>query len=417
MGSGTGPREEQGVYTLNSQAESPGSTWIRRLFSFGFLLIAMVVAGWFVLESQKDVTAAMQERGGSGRPEAEIPLVHVQKVEERNITRAREYIGRVEAIDSVDLVARVAGYLVSINFEEGRFVKAGDIMFTIERAKYLAEIESRKGSISQIEANIVEADKYLERLKSASRESVPEKDIEAAQRDVDYFLAQLITAKASMDLAEIDLSYTTVRAPMSGRVTKKNYSVGDYLGLNSGTVATIVKFDPIRVVSSMSEVDYLNLLERTGASPENEFSPELRLPNGSLYSKIGRWDFADTRIDNSTGTISLRSRYSNPDGLLIPGGYVTVVMSAIKDEVLPLVPQVAVSEDRKGSFVFVVGENSSAEKRFIKKRSVLGTDWIVEDGIKAGETVIVQGIQKVRNGQAVKVSGTSLDMGQKAGGK
>lgn len=204
---------------------------------------------------------------------------------------------------------------------------------------------------------------------------------------------------------------------MSGRVTKKNYSVGDYVGLNSRTIATIVKFDPIRVVSSMSEVDYLNLLERTGASPENEFRPELWLPNGSLYSKTGRWDFADTRIDSSTGTISLRSRYSNPDGLLIPGGYVTVLMSFIKDEVLPLVPQVAVSEGRDGSYVFVVGENSLAEMRLIKKRTVLGTDWIVEDGIKAGEIVIVQGIQKVSPGQEVKVSGSSLDMGLTAGGK
>ena len=387
------------------------------MFSYGFLLIAIIVAGWFVLESQKDVTAATQGRGGSGRPEAEIPLVHVQKVEERNITRTVEYIGRVEAIDSVDLVARVSGYLESKHFEEGRFVKAGDIMFTIEKAEYLAEIEERKGSLSQIEANLVQADKYLQRLESAGSGSVPEKDIEMAQRSVDFYQAQLVSAKASLDLAEIDLSYTTVRAPMSGRVTKKNYSVGDYVGLNSGTIATIVKFDPIRVVSSMSEVDYLNLLERTGASPENEFRPELRLPNGSLYSKTGRWDFADTRIDSSTGTISLRSRYSNPDGLLIPGGYVTVLMSSIKDEVLPLVPQVAVSEGRDGSYVFVVGENSLAEMRLIKKRTVLGTDWIVEDGIKAGEIVIVQGIQKVSPGQEVKVSGSSLDMGLTAGGK
>lgn len=404
---------------MNSQAESPGATWIRRLLSFGFLLIAIGVSGWLILESQKDVTVAAQGRGGGGggRPAAEIPLVHVQEVKEGNVTLSREFIGRVEAINSVDLVARVSGYLESINFEEGRFVKAGDIMFTIEKAKYLAEIELRKGSISQIEANIVEAEKYLVRLKSASKASVPEKDIEAAQRDVDYFQAQLMSAKASLDMAEIDLSYTIVRAPMSGRVTKKNYSVGDYVGLNSGTIATIVQFDPIRVVSSMSEVDYLNLMESTGSSPENEFRPALRLPNGSIYSGAGKWDFANTEIDTSTGTISLRSRYSNHGGLLIPGGYVTVVMSARKNEVLPLVPQVAVSEGREGSFVFVVGEDNLAEMRIIKKRSVLGTDWIVEDGIKAGETVIVQGIQKVTNGQEVKISGSSLDMGQKAGGK
>lgn len=404
---------------MSSRVDSPGADWIRRLLSYGFLLVAIAVAGWFVMESQKDVTAANEGGAGQGRGRSQdtVPLVHVQQISEGDVSQSKEYIGRVEAIDSVDLVARVSGYLESISFEEGRFVKAGDIMFTIEKAKYLAEIESRKGSISQIEANLVESEKYLGRLQSASRDSVPEKDIEKAERDVDFYQAQLVSARAGLDLAEIDLSYTTVRAPMSGRITRKHYSVGDYVGPNSGTIATIVQFDPIRVVSSMSEVEYLNLMERTGASPENEFSPELRLPNGNLYSGKGKWDFADTRIDPSTGTISLRSRYSNPSGLLIPGGYVTVVMSAVKEEVLPLVPQAAVSEGREGSFVYLVGEDSLVEMRFIKKRAVLGTDWIVEDGIRAGETVIVQGIQKVSPGQKVKVSGSGTVTSRTAGGE
>ena len=402
---------------MNSKADTPGATWISRLLSIGFLLIAIGVAGWFVLESQKDVTVSAQARqDGSGDSDA-APLVQVEKIREDKVIQTREYIGRVEAINSVDLVARVTGYLETINFVEGRFVKAGDVMFTIEKAKYLAEIESRKGSISQIEANLVEAEKYLKRLQSASRESVPEKDIEAAEKNVEYYQAQLVSARASLDLAEIDLSYTTVRAPMSGRITKKNYSVGDYVGPSSGTIAAIVQFDPIRVVSSMSEVDYLNLMERTGSSPENEFRPELRLPNGSMYPGRGKWDFANTEIDASTGTISLRSRYSNPDGLLIPGGYVTVVMSSLKEEVLPLVPQAAVTESREGSYVFVVGDDNAAEMRFIKKRAVQGTDWIVEDGIKAGETVVVLGIQKVHPGGTVQISSNSRNTGLEAGGK
>ena len=394
-----------------------------RLFSFGFLIVAIIVAGWFVVESQKDVTAAARNGGGGGgggRPGAsaeQAPLVQVKKIEASEISTTREYIGRVEAINSVDLVARVSGYLESINFEEGRFVKAGDIMFTIEKAEYLAEIEKQIGAIAQIRANLVQAEKYLARLESASRESVPEKDIEMAQRNVDFYQAQLDSSKASLDLAQLDLEYTTVRSPMSGRITKKNYSVGDYVGTSSGTIATIVQFDPIRVVSSISEVDYLNLMERTGSSPENEFRPQLRLPNGSIYKGTGRWDFADTKIDNSTGTISLRSRYSNPKGLLIPGGYVTVVMSSVNKEVLPLVPQTAVSEGRDGSFVYVVDGDSKAEMRIIQKRSVYGTDWIVENGINAGETVIVQGTQKVRSGQEVKISGGDQGAASKAGGK
>jgi RND family efflux transporter MFP subunit len=391
---------------LKSQAESSGSTWLKRFLNYAFLLVAIVVAVWFFMESRKEATSA-PEGGPRAKMQAEAPLVRVQKVTEKEISQTREYIGRVEAIDSVDLVARVSGYLESIDFVEGRTVKAGDLMFTIEQDRFRAEIESRTGVVSQIDANLAEAEKYLRRLQSASRESVPEKDVETAQKNVDYYRAQRTTAKANLDLAEIDLKYATVRAPMSGRVTKKRYSVGDFVGPNSGTIASIVQFDPIRVVCSMSEVEYLNLMQQSGSSPENIFRPALRLPNTSIYPGKGRWDFAGTEIDASTGTISLRSRYSNPEGLLIPGGYVNVVLSSVKEEKLPLVPQAAVVETKEGSSVYVVGENNLVEMRPIKKRSVLGTDWIVEEGIRPGETVIIEGVQKVRPGQTVKTSGGS----------
>ncbi len=401
---------------MENRAKSPGSAWWTRLLNYTFLLAAIAVSVWFFLESRKEAASAPDGPGPRAKIQAQAPLVRVAEVVEKEITQTRKYFGRVEAIDSVDLVARVSGYLESIHFTEGRFVKAGDLMFNIEKDRFRAEIESRKGTVAQIEANLVEAEKYLKRLQSASRESVPEKDIEAAQRNVDFYRAQLGTAKANLDLAEIDLDYTTVRAPMSGRVTKKHYSVGDYVGPNSGTIVTIVQFDPIRVVCSLSEVEYLNMMQQSGSSPERIFRPALRLPNGNLYSGKGRWDFADTSIDPSTGTISLRSRYPNPDGQLIPGGYVTVEMSAIEGETLPVVPQAAVNENKDGSFVYVVGKDNLVELRYIKKRSVVGTDWIVEDGIRAGEAVIVEGVQKVRPGQAVRIDNGGGERTPAAGG-
>ena len=132
----------------------------------------------------------------------------------------------------------------------------------------------------------------------------------------------------------------------------------------------------------------------------------MRLPNGSLYPGDGKWDFAGTEIDPSTGTIALRSRYSNPDGLLIPGGYVTVVLTPVNGEKLPFVPQAAVMENKDGSYVYLVGADNLVEMRPIRTRSVSGTDWIVEKGIKPGETVIVEGIQKVRPGQKVRLEQT-----------
>ena len=190
---------------------------------------------------------------------------------------------------------------------------------------------------------------------------------------------------------------------MSGMVTKKNYSAGNYVGPNSGTIAAVVQYDPIRVVFSMSEVEYLELMEQAGSSPQNIFKPTLRLPDGSLYSQKGQWDFADTRINDSTGSISLRSRFTNPKGLLIPGGYVTMILSPVQKEILPLAPQSAVAENREGSYVYVVDDNDVAEMRMIKTRAVSGTDWIVEEGLQAGEIIVVEGIQKVSSGQTVKI--------------
>lgn len=393
-----------------------GTTNRKRWLNLAFWISAILAAAGFFPACGKD-SDSTPDRGPRGRMQAEAPLVRVQNVVEKEITSTREYIGRVEAVDSVDLVARVSGYLESIDFIEGRNVKAGDVMFTIEKDRFRADIEARKGMVLQIEANLVEAEKYLQRLQSAKPGSVPEKDIESALRDVDFNRAQLISAKANLELSEIDLRYATVRAPMSGRVTKKRYSVGDFVGPNSGTIATVIKIDPIRVVCSMSEVEYLNLMEKSGSSPETIFRPTLRLPNGSLFPGKGKWDFADPVIDTSTGTISLRSRYDNPDGLLIPGGYVAVLLSPVEGELRPVVPQAAVMEGREGSYVYVVGKDDVAEMRIIEKRTVSGKDWIIDKGIEPGETIIVEGIQMVRSGQAVKIESGAAKAAPKTGGK
>ncbi len=378
------------------------STGIKRLIGRVFLIAVIVAVIWYFWTGKKDKVSAPGAGVRAGMS-GEATMVRVHKVAAKEIRNTREYIGRIEAVDSVDLVARVSGYLKSIDFKEGGKVNAGDLMFTIEKKPFRAEVDARKGTVLQIEANLVQAQKYLNRLKSAKAESVPESDIESAQRDVDYNSAQLVSAKANLELAEIDLSYTAVTAPVSGRVTKKNYSAGDYVGPGSGTIASVIKTDPVRVVCSMSEVEYINLMERSGSSPEKIFRPALRLPNGSLYEEEGGWDFADPVIDNTTGTISLRSRYSNPSGLLIPGGYVTVKLSPVKGETLPLVPQAAVMEGRDGSYVYVVDKENTVQMRPIKKGSSLETDWIVYKGIEPGETIILEGIQKVRPGQKVNI--------------
>ena len=157
---------------MNTDTESSGSVRLKRLLNYAFLLVAVVVAVWFFMESREEA-ASPPAAGPMAKMQAEAPLVRVQKVVAKEITSKKEYIGRVEAIDSVDLVARVSGYLESIDFVEGRYVKAGDLMFTIEKDRFQAEIEARKGTVSQIEADLTEAEKYLRRLQSAICSEAP----------------------------------------------------------------------------------------------------------------------------------------------------------------------------------------------------------------------------------------------------
>ncbi len=343
-------------------------------------------------------------------PPAGMPMVAVvvQEVTAKNVAPPREYIGRVEAIQAVDLAARVQGYLDRVEFKEGDMVTRGKKLYVIEQAPYQAQVEAKQAMVAKAEATLDHARKYLERVQSTTEASVAQTDLDAAEASVLEAEASLKEALANVKIARIDLDYTSIESPITGRIGKNNFTRGNLVGPDSGSLARIVQTDPIRVVYSVSENEFVSV-KMSHAKKANEeghtpaIIPSLRLPNGNMYPYNGTLTFVDNEVDPTTGTIAVRAEFPNLDGLLLPGEYVTAVIALDTARISPVVPQAAVQEDKKGRYVYTVDATSHVRRRQIVTGSFIGTSWAVTKGIEPGERVVVQGIQKIRPGQEVKV--------------
>ncbi|MBW1964591.1 MAG: efflux RND transporter periplasmic adaptor subunit, partial [Deltaproteobacteria bacterium] len=354
------------------------------------VLLALLLTSVFALSA-----SAAPPGPGGGPP----PLVTVATVIEHDVNPPAEYVGHVEALQSVDLRARVEGFLEQVKFREGGDVNAGDLLYVIEQAPYQAKVDVDKAKIAQAEATLTKARTYLRRLVSAA-------DIDNAVTDELHAKAQLQEAKADIELSELDFGYTVIRAPIKGRIGRTAFTKGNLVGPDSGSLARIVQMDPIRVVYSISENDLAAVRAALGdSSPDKKkyaLVPRIKLPNGEILKTAGHVDFVDNTVDAKTGTIAIWAVFDNHDGLLLPGQYVSVMVSRSQGKQLPVVPQAAVQEDRDGRYVLVVDSENRVIQRRITTGPVVGTLWAVESGLVAGETVIVQGVQKVQPGQIVK---------------
>ncbi len=336
-----------------------------------------------------------------------LPVVRVFAVFERDINKPEEYVGHVEAIKFVDLIARVEGFIERVNFKEGDLVKRGDLLYQIEKAPYEAKFQAAKAQVAIAKADLERARRWLRRLRSAKRESVRAYDMDKAITDELAAKARMEAALANFRLAKINLSYTEIRAPISGRIGKTNYTEGNLVNVSSGPLARIVQINPIRVVYSVSENNLAMiqtaLMECKRGIKSPVLQPKLRLSDGSIYKRAGRIDFVDNEVDPETGTIAIRAVFDNEEGLLIPGQYVTVLMYKTEPKIMPVVPQSAVLVGRNGPYVMVVGKDDVVEARGIRLGPMVDTFWAVESGVRKGELVVVGGLQKLRPGMKVIV--------------
>lgn len=338
------------------------------------------------------------------------PLVKVAAVAERDINPVTEYVGHVEAVQTVDLQARISGFLEQVHFQEGGDVRAGELLYSLEGAPYQARVAANRARVTKAQTILQKSSQHLQRVKSVRSGGIPVTDIETAEAAEQQARAELQEAQANLRLAEIELEYTRISAPISGRIGATALSRGNLCGPASGVLAQIVQLDPIRIQFSISENDAA-VIKTAQADAENNSStnimkPQLTLSNGQSFSPFGRIDFVDNRIDPATGTVAVWALFDNPDAVLIPGQYVRIAVSRSQPQLTPVVSQAAILEDRDGRYVLIVDEENKVEQRRIKTGTAVESFWVVETGLQLGENVIVEGLQKVRPGQLVKTTTT-----------
>jgi len=372
----------------------------RRLF---ILLLILLLPGLIA-----SVAVAAPPDSESALP----PLVTVAPVAIQDINPPAEYIGHVEAIQAVELRARVEGFLEQINFKEGDNVLSGKVLYVIEQAPYLAKVAVDKAQVAQAEAELARADQHLKRLRSALAASIPAMDLDDAVAAQLRAEAQIAIAKANLNRSLLDLGYTTIKAPINGRIGRTAYTRGNLVGPTSKPLARIVQMDPIRVVYSISDNNLaaIQMALNDAAEGQRHFDlvPRLRLANGTILDTKGRIDFVDNEMDPATGTIAIRAEFDNAKNLLIPGQYVNVLVTLTQPKLLPTVPQAAVLVNQQGYYVLVVDSQKVANVRQITIGKAVGAMWAVESGLAAGEQVVVEGIQKVKPGEPVQINSSRV---------
>ena len=332
-----------------------------------------------------------------GQETPAAPSVIVTEAGRQDITPSFQYVGRVEAFESVDLMARVDGFLEQRNFREGGDVQKGDLLFVIEQAPYEIEVEQRKADLAGARATLQNAEEDFKRKEAlVERGTVARSSLDEARATLGTSRASVQQAQAALRRAELDLTYTAVTSPIDGKISRAAFSVGSLVGPGTGALATVTSIDPVYVTIAVTEKDLIQA-RRRGIDLDNPgVAPSLRLADGSNYEHGGEFDYLAPSVDQTTDTVVARAVFPNPERLLLPGQFVTVLVRQTQAVSAVVIPQASVQEDHDGYFVLVVDQANKVTIRRVVLGEQQGTDWIVEDGLTDGERVVVQGLQKIR---------------------
>lgn len=347
-------------------------------------------------------------------PGAPPPAVGVVKVQPAAIVESADFVGRVQAVDRVSLTTRVTAFLDQRLFTEGAEVQQGDLLFRLERAPFETSVAQQEGSVADVAARLANASIQLGRaqqlMSSAAGHKSAVDDALAAQRSLAALLA---VAQAQLTQAKINLEYTEIKAPVAGKIGRGSVTPGNVVSPTSGPLATIVSQDPMYVTFPVASRTLTALQKRYAAKGiAGAVAVHLKLPDGSAYGPTGTIDYVDPTVSPTTDTILVRARIPNPalrpaepgkpvDRPLTDGAFVAVSVEGIEPVMALGIPRAAVLSDQQGSYVFVLGDGNKAEQRRIKLGQSTPAIAVIADGLKEGETVISEGIQKVRPGAVV----------------
>ena len=326
---------------------------------------------------------------------AGAPGVTIQAVEARDVTKKFEAPGRIQSVSRIDIVARVSGYLTKSYFKEGDVVKKGQILFEIEPQEYQLAANKAKANLDNAQAQLIYYEKQLTRAKELVKQDYIAKakyDEVLAQRD--SYKAQVSMYRSAYQDALRNLSYTRVKAPVDGQAGMIKVTVGNYVTAQSGALTTLNSVDPIYVTFPLDAKNYTELLRIDKTSAVNR-NVDLYFSTGSKYEFSGIQNFHDNNVDPTTGSILMRATFPNPKGMLINGNYATVYIYSKEKENVPVVPQIAVLENPQYKYVYKIDEKGLPQIQKIETFGQDGKDWVVKSGLKAGDRVIVLGIQGV----------------------
>ncbi|AYV25071.1 efflux RND transporter periplasmic adaptor subunit [Vibrio mediterranei] len=337
-----------------------------------------------------------------------IPKVKVFEVMSRELTPSEEFVGRTQATQDIKLKSKVRGNLMNINFDEGSTVNKGDLLFELDPAQYLAALKSATGQVARSKAA------YDTSVRNLKRGQGLVEDKYISQADYDKLVsiklqnsASLQSAIAEEDKARLELSYTKIYAPFSGRIGRTEVFVGDLIIPEQTELANLVQLEPIWVNFQLPEKVLLEVRSHyTDASKHTDIRAlpiKLRFPDGSNFGEIGNIDFIDNRVDPTTGTLAVRAEFANKEQVVVPGLYVTAIIEAPIVEQVMLIPQKSVQEDQQGRYVLIVDDNNLVNRKNVKLGKRYGIDWELKEGLSKGERVITEGLQKVRMGAEVEL--------------
>jgi RND family efflux transporter MFP subunit len=382
----------------------------RKIVIGGTALVAVVAVA---------VLAMRPKHGGSGA--AGAPDVQIVPVEQKDVQIYVEHIGTLDGFVNADVRAQVTGYLMRQAYQEGAFVRQGQLLFQIDPRPFQAALDQAKGQLAQAKASLANAEAVQGRTQLdvnrygplAREQAASQQDLDnavqnnlAAKANIETAKAQIETYEAAVETAQINLDFTRLIAPIDGIAGQAQLQVGALVTPASGVVTTVSTLNPIKVFFTVSEGEWLEWRQRYPSETSTEAAAkalhlQLILADGSTYPREGTFDFADRQVDVGTGAIRIAALFSNPDAILRPGGYARVRAVIRTERDALVVPQRAVSELQGSYQVAVVDRENKVSIRPVKVGDTSGSEWVISEGLKAGERVVAEGVQKVRPGMVV----------------
>jgi multidrug efflux system membrane fusion protein len=363
-----------------------------------FAVVIAIAGGIAVLRGQGNNTAT----AAAAPPAAPVD---VAEVVERSVTDWQSYSGRLEAVDRVEIRPRVSGTLVAVHFKDGSLVRKGDELFTIDPLPYQAEVDRADANLAGAKARVAYTASELARAQRLIADNaIARRDLEQKQNDAREAAANLKAAQAALEIARLNLGYTHIVAPVSGRVSRAEVTVGNLVaaGAASTPLTTLVSVDPMYASFDVDEQSFLKYVNPARTGQSAQVPVFLGLANESGYSRRGTVQYVDNRMDTGSGTIRVRATFANADGTLVPGLYARIRLGGGDPHKAILIDEKALGTDQNKRFVMVVDAQNKVQYREVQLGSAQDGLRVVSAGLKPGERIVVNGLQRVRPGDAVE---------------